>query len=243
VSVFLYVIRIASGCEFLVRCSYLEIYNEEVRDLLASNPDKKLELKEDPNKGVFVKDLTEVVVGDEAMINQVMEKGLEHRSVAATAMNDTSSRSHAIFSIWVEVSETDAATQKEMIRVGKLNLVDLAGSERQKKTGASGDRLKEGSKINLSLSALGNVISALVDGKGKHIPYRDSKLTRLLQVSRAKRAGAERQNRHCQRAKDERALRIASSAWRSEKRLFLAAFDPAAPPFSHMRRAARLAHS
>ncbi|GMH91959.1 hypothetical protein TL16_g12208 [Triparma laevis f. inornata] len=175
-------IRIAEGMEFLVRCSYLEIYNEDIRDLLGKDPNKKLELKEDPNKGVYTKDLTCTVVSDEESINLVMEKGLKERTVAATAMNDTSSRSHAIFTIWVEVSEV--VEGKEMFRVGKLNLVDLAGSERQKKTGASGDRLKEGAKINLSLSALGNVISVLADGKsGKHIPYRDSKLTRLLQDS------------------------------------------------------------
>merc|ERR1719362_770406 len=99
-------------------------------------------------------------------------------------MNALSSRSHAIFSITVECSEkTVGGGQKQRIRVGKLNLVDLAGSERQSKTGATGERLKEATKINLSLSALGNVISALVDGKSAHIPYRDSKLTRLLQDS------------------------------------------------------------
>jgi kinesin family protein 3/17 len=97
-------------------------------------------------------------------------------------MNAGSSRSHAIFTIIVERAETDEV-RGEHITVGKLNLVDLAGSERQGKTGATGDRLKEATKINLSLSALGNVISALVDGKSQHIPYRDSKLTRLLQDS------------------------------------------------------------
>jgi len=92
-------------------------------------------------------------------------------------MNATSSRSHAIFTVVVESAEGGK------IRVGKLNLVDLAGSERQSKTGATGDRLKEATKINLSLTALGNVISSLVDGSSTHIPYRDSKLTRLLQNS------------------------------------------------------------
>ena len=91
-------------------------------------------------------------------------------------------RSHAIFIITVECSELDSDGEAH-IRVGKLNLVDLAGSERQAKTGAVGERLKEATKINLSLSALGNVISALVDGKSIHVPYRDSKLTRLLQDS------------------------------------------------------------
>lgn len=97
-------------------------------------------------------------------------------------MNQDSSRSHSIFTITIEMSDK-SQSEDSHIRVGKLNLVDLAGSERQSKTGASGDRLKEATKINLSLSALGNVISTLVDGRSGHIPYRDSKLTRLLQVS------------------------------------------------------------
>merc|ERR1719335_1505392 len=97
-------------------------------------------------------------------------------------MNANSSRSHSIFTVVVECQGT-GIDGEEHIRVGKLNMVDLAGSERQSKTGATGDRLKEATKINLSLSALGNVISALVDGKSSHIPYRDSKLTRLLQDS------------------------------------------------------------
>ena len=113
---------------------------------------------------------------------KLMDKGNKNRSVGATLMNADSSRSHSIFAIKVEMCEKDESGE-EHYRAGKLNLVDLAGSERQSKTGASGDRLKEATKINLSLSALGNVISALVDGKSKHIPYRDSKLTRLLQDS------------------------------------------------------------
>lgn len=103
-------------------------------------------------------------------------------------MNQSSSRSHSIFTISIEQitnvkTGEDEGGGAENLRKGKLNLVDLAGSERQAKTGATGERLKEATKINLSLSALGNVISALVDGKAKHIPYRDSKLTRLLQDS------------------------------------------------------------
>ena len=103
-------------------------------------------------------------------------------AVGSTNMNERSSRSHAIFTVTIERCEL-GVDQKDHIRVGKLNLVDLAGSERQAKTGATGDRLREATKINLSLSTLGNVISALVDGKSTHIPYRDSKLTRLLQDS------------------------------------------------------------
>lgn len=169
--------------EFLVRCSYLEIYNEEIKDLL-SDPKSKLkcELKEDPQKGVFVKNLTDVVVESKVDLQKMLDKGLACRTVAATLMNDNSSRSHSIFTIVVEMS-TKNDKGEDHIRAGKLNLVDLAGSERQKKTGASGALLKEGAKINLSLSALGNVISALAENKNKHIPYRDSKLTRLLQDS------------------------------------------------------------
>ncbi len=111
-----------------------------------------------------------------------MTLGNKNRSVGATNMNEHSSRSHAILIVTVECCEMGADGENH-IRVGKLNMVDLAGSERQSKTGAEGQRLKEATKINLSLSALGNVISALVDGKSSHIPYRDSKLTRLLQDS------------------------------------------------------------
>jgi kinesin family protein 3/17 len=110
------------------------------------------------------------------------QAGNKNRSVGATLMNQTSSRSHSIFTVIVECG-SKGIDGEDHISVGRLNLVDLAGSERQSKTGATGDRLKEATKINLSLSALGNVISALVDGKTAHIPYRDSKLTRLLQDS------------------------------------------------------------
>jgi len=107
-----------------------------------------------------------------------MNMGNNSRHTGATLMNADSSRSHSIFTVYIECQQT--VSNQEIVTAGKLNLVDLAGSERQSKTGATGDRLKEATKINLSLSALGNVISALVDGKSSHIPYRDSKLTRLL---------------------------------------------------------------
>ncbi len=122
-------------------------------------------------------------VHNTAECEKLMDYGWSHRSVGSTKMNDESSRSHSIFTINVEMMDTGGDDGGQHIRRGKLNLVDLAGSERQSKTEATGDRLKEANKINLSLSALGNVISALVDGKKKHIPYRDSKLTRLLQDS------------------------------------------------------------
>ncbi|KAL0969770.1 hypothetical protein UPYG_G00232080 [Umbra pygmaea] len=168
--------------QYLVRASYLEIYREEIRDLLCKDNNKKLDLKENPDSGVYVKDLSSVVTKNVLEIEHVMNLGDQSRSVGFTNMNERSSRSHAIFMITVECSER-GADGEDHIRVGKLNMVDLAGSERQSKTGAKGERLKEATKINLSLSALGNVISALVDGKSTHIPYRDSKLTRLLQDS------------------------------------------------------------
>ncbi|XP_026564325.1 kinesin-like protein KIF3C isoform X2 [Pseudonaja textilis] len=168
--------------QYLVRASYLEIYQEEIRDLLAKDQSKKMELKENPETGVYIKDLSSFVTKNVKEIEHVMNLGNQTRSVGSTNMNEYSSRSHAIFVITVECSEA-GPDGEDHIRVGKLNLVDLAGSERQSKMGAQGERPKEASKINLSLSALGNVISALVDGKSTHIPYRDSKLTRLLQDS------------------------------------------------------------
>lgn len=168
--------------QYLVRASYLEIYQEEIRDLLPKDQSKRLELKERPDTGVYVKDLSSFVTKSVKEIEHVMNVGNQNRSVGATNMNEHSSRSHAIFMITIECSEIGLDGENH-IRVGKLNLVDLAGSERQTKTGAQGERLKEATKINLSLSALGNVISALVDGRSTHIPYRDSKLTRLLQDS------------------------------------------------------------
>ena len=167
---------------FLVHASYLEIYNEEIRDLLSKTPKEKLDLRDRPDSGVYVKDLSTAFVESPEQIHKVLTLGHRNRSVGATLMNQESSRSHSIFSVTVETATTDSAG-KEHIRVGKLNLVDLAGSERQSKTGSSGDQLKEATKINLSLSALGNVISSLVDPKATFVPYRDSKLTRLLQDS------------------------------------------------------------
>ena len=168
--------------EYLVRSSYLEIYQEEIRDLLSKDQTKRLELKERPDIGVYVKDLSSFVCKSIKEIEHVMTVGNQNRSVGATNMNEHSSRSHAIFIITIEHTQMGIDGENH-IRVGKLNLVDLAGSERQIKTGTVGQRQKEAIKINLSLSALGNVISALVDGKSSHIPYRDSKLTRLLQDS------------------------------------------------------------
>ncbi|XP_010828271.1 PREDICTED: kinesin-like protein KIF17 isoform X2 [Bison bison bison] len=175
-------VQCAENTKFLVRASYLEIYNEDVRDLLGTDAKQKLELKEHPEKGVYVKGLSMHTVHSVGQCERIMEAGWKNRSVGYTLMNKDSSRSHSIFTISIEIYAVDERG-KDHLRAGKLNLVDLAGSERQSKTGATGERLKEATKINLSLSALGNVISALVDGRCRHIPYRDSKLTRLLQDS------------------------------------------------------------
>ncbi|XP_026197912.1 kinesin-like protein KIF3C isoform X2 [Anabas testudineus] len=182
--IFTHISRSQSDKQYLVRASYLEIYREEIRDLLCPNhgSTRALDLRESPETGVYVRDLTSCVCKSIKEIEEVMNVGNQARAVGATDMNEHSSRSHALFLITVECSQPGPDGRKH-IRVGRLNLVDLAGSERQAKTGVQGERLKEAAKINLSLSALGNVISALADGRSGHVPYRDSKLTRLLQDS------------------------------------------------------------
>ncbi|XP_038652069.1 kinesin-like protein KIF3A isoform X3 [Scyliorhinus canicula] len=180
--IFGHIAKSEGDTRFLVRVSYLEIYNEEVRDLLGKDQSQRLEVKERPDVGVYIKDLSGYVVNNADDMDRIMTLGNKNRSVGATNMNEHSSRSHAIFTITIECSEKGIDGNIH-VRMGKLHLVDLAGSERQGKTGATGQRLKEATKINLSLSTLGNVISALVDGKSTHVPYRNSKLTRLLQDS------------------------------------------------------------
>lgn len=179
--IFGYIAKARDDIKFLVRVSYFEIYNEEIHDLL-SKKSQNLEIKERPDVGVYIKDLSTYIVNTADDMERIMTTGNRRRISAATAMNVSSSRSHAIFSITVETSKM-SIDGKQKVKVGRLHLVDLAGSERQSKTEAVGQRLKEATKINLSLSTLGNVISALVDGKSTHIPYRNSKLTRILQDS------------------------------------------------------------
>ena len=127
--------------KYLVRCSYLEIYNEDIRDLLGRDVDQKLDLKEDPNKGVFVKDLTTIIVKSIPEIEKLMHQGSNNRKTGETAMNKDSSRSHSIFTIYIETSEDviyisflriyfQDGSGEQRIKAGKLNLVDLAGSER-----------------------------------------------------------------------------------------------------------------
>nr|XP_057934570.1 kinesin family member 4 isoform X2 [Doryrhamphus excisus] len=169
--------------EFCLGVSYLEIYNEDVLDLLSTAKDKPaISIREDPKEGIKIVGLTEKqVVSEQEMVN-CLELGNSARTVGSTAMNAASSRSHAIFTITLEQRK---GKDKVDSIVSKLHLVDLAGSERQKKTKAEGDRLKEGISINRGLLSLGNVISALGDESKKNafVPYRDSKLTRLLQDS------------------------------------------------------------
>ena len=175
--IFGYIGSEGSSKKFLVRCSFVEIYNEEVRDLLGESS-KALEVREDPKKGTFVKGLSYYPLKNADEIVKCLDKGNANRHVGATSMNDKSSRSHSLFTVYVEIEEGEDEKNKK-IRSGKLNLVDLAGSERVGKTNATGQTFDEAKKINLSLTALGSVIDALSSNR-KHIPYKDSKLTRLL---------------------------------------------------------------
>lgn len=169
--------------DFTLKVSYLEIYNEEILDLLDTSRDKsQIHIREDPKDGIKIVGLIERTVNTAMDMVGCLEQGNSTRTVAATAMNSQSSRSHAIFTIAVE--QRKKSDGNHYIR-SKFHLVDLAGSERQKKTKAEGDRLKEGININRGLLCLGNVISALGDENNRtgFVPYRDSKLTRLLQDS------------------------------------------------------------
>uniref|UniRef100_A0A3Q3LI65 Kinesin family member 4 n=1 Tax=Mastacembelus armatus TaxID=205130 RepID=A0A3Q3LI65_9TELE len=172
-----------TDCEFYLSVSYLEIYNEDILDLLCTSKDKPtISIREDPKDGIKIVGLTEKQVFSADEMVGCLELGNSARTVGSTAMNAASSRSHAIFTVTLEQRKT---IDKIDSVVSKLHLVDLAGSERQKKTKAEGDRLKEGISINRGLLSLGNVISALGDESKKNafVPYRDSKLTRLLQDS------------------------------------------------------------
>ncbi|KAF2310329.1 hypothetical protein GH714_007829 [Hevea brasiliensis] len=168
---------------FSCKCSFLEIYNEQITDLLEPSS-TNLQLREDLRKGVYVENLTEYNVKTVNDVTKLLSQGAANRKMAATNMNSESSRSHSVFTCIIESWwEKDSMNH---FRFARLNLVDLAGSERQKSSGAEGDRLKEAANINKSLSTLGLVIMSLVDlahGKQRHVPYRDSRLTFLLQDS------------------------------------------------------------
>lgn len=181
---FEHIFKVVNGTtdkQFMVRCSMLELYNEEIRDLLTKS-DEKLKLRRTKDGTVFVEQLTFHDVKDEAECLKLLDRGSNNKEVASTEMNKESSRSHTIFTLIVETSQIGEDGQQH-IKKGKLNLVDLAGSERQKKTQATGKQFKEACSINLSLVTLGNVIQALVEKNSSHVPYRDSKLTILLEDS------------------------------------------------------------
>ncbi|KAJ4848784.1 hypothetical protein Tsubulata_025768 [Turnera subulata] len=173
--------------EFLIRVSYMEIYNEEINDLLVVE-NQKLPIHESLERGIFVAGLREEIVNNAEQVLKLLQSGEVNRHFGETNMNARSSRSHTIFRMVIESKGKDTNPANgyltgDAIRVSVLNLVDLAGSERIAKTGADGVRLKEGKHINKSLMILGNVINKLSDGPKQrgHIPYRDSKLTRILQ--------------------------------------------------------------
>nr|XP_024401389.1 kinesin-like protein KIN-12G isoform X7 [Physcomitrium patens] len=172
-----------TNMKFKCRCSFLEIYNEQISDLLEPSS-SNLPIREDSTKGIYVDGLVEVEAQNVRNILHLLLLGAANRKVAATDMNRESSRSHSVFTCVIESQwECDATINS---RIGRLNLVDLAGSERQKSSGVDGERFREAASINKSLSTLGLVIMDLVDianGKQRHVPYRDSKLTFLLQDS------------------------------------------------------------
>jgi hypothetical protein len=169
--------------EINVSVSYLEIYQENVLDLLDIEAGKK-DLREDTKKKcVYVENLMEKEVKSPKEAAEWMAIGNTNRKTGSTKMNSESSRSHAVFTLSLEIHSTNKKTGAQTKRTSKINLVDLAGSERQQNTGATGARLKEGATINKSLSALGNVIKSLVSKRKWHVAYRDSKLTFLLRDS------------------------------------------------------------
>ena len=181
---------------FAVRVSYFEVYNEHVRDLLSTPRQTEtghqnyLKIREHPSEGPYVKDLTEMTVKNYGELLRCMRIGDASRTTASTKMNDTSSRSHAVFTIVLKQIHHDHLTDSTTERTARIRLVDLAGSERANRTEATGARLREGSNINKSLTTLGRVIAALssqpnVRGKARKdvVPYRDSILTWLLKDS------------------------------------------------------------
>ncbi|XP_042643873.1 kinesin-like protein KIF11 isoform X2 [Tyto alba] len=174
-----------TSTEFSVKVSLLEIYNEELFDLLSPTSDvgERLQMFDDPRnkRGIIIKGLEEVTVHNKNEVYKILERGAAKRTTAATYMNAYSSRSHSVFSITIHMKEM-TADGEELVKIGKLNLVDLAGSENIGRSGAVDKRAREAGNINQSLLTLGRVITALVE-RAPHIPYRESKLTRILQDS------------------------------------------------------------
>lgn len=173
---------------FKVSVNYYEIYNEAATDLLLAreprNQTRPLKVRESPEKGPYLEGLTEFQVKNEADVQAFMQVGNSARKTASTRMNDTSSRSHAVFTLTIHQTALDVKSQKVVEKTSQFRLVDLAGSERASATGASGERLREGANINKSLTTLGRVISKLAEPvRSGVVPYRDSILTWLLSDS------------------------------------------------------------
>ncbi|KAI9010400.1 kinesin motor domain-containing protein [Phycomyces nitens] len=181
--VFNYISEDHHGREYLLRVSYLEIYNERIRDLLGEDSTgPQPEIHEDAKRGVYVHGLNETIVTTPEQVMQIIKKGEGSRKVSATEYNKRSSRSHTMFQLVIESKSKDAyPVDRAAVQVSQLNLIDLAGSEKVTK---DSERQKEGSYINKSLLTLGTVISKLTSGQtATHIPFRDSKLTRILQTA------------------------------------------------------------
>ncbi|XP_069010542.1 kinesin heavy chain-like [Embiotoca jacksoni] len=176
--IFDHIYSMDENLEFHIKVSYFEIYLDKIRDLLDVSK-TNLSVHEDKNRVPFVKGCTERFVSSPEEVMDVIDEGKSNRHVAVTNMNEHSSRSHSIFLINIKQENVETETKLS----GKLYLVDLAGSEKVSKTGAEGAVLDEAKNINKSLSALGNVIAALSEGTKTHVPYRDSKMTRILQDS------------------------------------------------------------
>uniref|UniRef100_A0A672QZ81 Kinesin-like protein n=1 Tax=Sinocyclocheilus grahami TaxID=75366 RepID=A0A672QZ81_SINGR len=176
--IFNHIFSMDENLEFHIKVSYFEIYMEKIRDLLDVTK-TNLSVHEDKNRVPYVKGCTERFVSSPEEVMDVIDEGKSNRHVAVTNMNEHSSRSHSIFLI--NIKQEHVETEQKLC--GKLYLVDLAGSEKVSKTGAAGAVLDEAKNINKSLSSLGNVISALAEGTKTHVPYRDSKMTRILQDS------------------------------------------------------------
>ncbi|KAK2861892.1 hypothetical protein Q5P01_001425 [Channa striata] len=176
--IFEHIFAMDENLEFHIKVSYFEIYMDKIRDLLDVTK-TNLSVHEDKNRIPYVKGCTERFVTSPEEVMDVIDEGKANRHVAVTNMNEHSSRSHSIFLI--SIKQENVETEQKLS--GKLYLVDLAGSEKVSKTGAEGAVLDEAKNINKSLSALGNVISALAEGTKSHVPYRDSKMTRILQDS------------------------------------------------------------
>ncbi|CAM6114745.1 unnamed protein product [Calypogeia fissa] len=177
-SIFEFIEDTNATSEFILKLSMVEIYKEKIRDLFDASKDN-LQVKEDKEHGIFVAGATEAYVQSKDKMVKLLEAGITNRTSGATQMNSRSSRSHCVSMLTIQQIDT----KDQSMKIGKLYLVDLAGSEKVEKTGVEGAVLEEAKMINKSLSALGNVINALTTDKAAHVPYRDSKLTRILQES------------------------------------------------------------